>query len=197
MTAKVRYLIVGVTLAAMLGFVYMAVPALAGDGKDIPATVRKIADQIKLKDDAGAKKTATAAAKNIEELSDLMHMFRPRNKGGLGIGEKAMANPTKDGLEVYLRDLARDVPATIAKQSEALETSGYWIAAMAELGHAKAPAKNMGKKTIKAWNDGMTDMRAAGIAFAKAATTKGAQEIKTAAAKVNATCNNCHSIFKD
>ncbi|MSQ94401.1 MAG: hypothetical protein EXR98_07575 [Gemmataceae bacterium] len=197
MTAKIRYLIVGTTLVAMLGLAYLSAPVLAGEGKDIPATVRKIAEMIKKKDDDGVKKTATAAAKNIEELPDLMHMFRPRNKGGLGIGEKPMANPTKDGLEVYLRDLARDVPATIAKQSEALETSGYWIAAMAELGHAKAPTKNMGKKTIKAWTDGMTDMRAAGIAFAKAATTKGAQEIKTAAAKVNATCNNCHSVFKD
>jgi cytochrome c556 len=40
-------------------------------------------------------------------------------------------------------------------------------------------------------------MREAGIAFAKAAQSKGAQEIKTAAGKVNATCNNCHSVFKE
>jgi hypothetical protein len=197
MTAKVRYLIVGITLAAMLGFVYLAAPALAGDGKDIPATVRKIADLIKKKDNDGAQKTAAKAAKNIEELSDLMHMFRPRNKGGLGVGEKAMPNPTKDGIEVYLRDLARDVPATIAKQSESLEATGFWIASMGELSLAKAPTKDQGKKTKKAWNTYSNDMREAGIAFAKAAGTKGSQEIKTAAAKVNASCNNCHSIFKE
>lgn len=197
MTAKLRYSIAGITLMALLGLVYVSVPAFGQDGKDIPATVKKIAELIKKKDDDGAKKMATGAAKNIEELGDLMHMFRPRNKGGLGVGEKALPNPTKDGIEVYLRDLARDVPATIAKQAEALETTGYWIAAMAELSHAKAPTKDVGKKTKKAWNTYSADMREAGLAFAKAATGKGAQEIKTAAAKVNASCNNCHSIFKD
>ncbi len=197
MAAKVRYLMVGITSVAVLGLAYLSVAAAAQEGKDIPATVKKIAELIKKKDDAGAAKVAAAAGKNIEELSDLMHMFRPRNKGGLGVGDKAMANPTKDGIEVYLRDLARDVPATVAKQAEALETTGYWIAAMADLSHAKAPTKDQGKKTKKAWNTYSADMREAGIAFAKAATGKGAQEIKTAAAKVNASCNNCHSIFKD
>jgi cytochrome c556 len=198
MTAKLRLFIVAVVLAGVAGLLFTAGPTQAqGEGKDVPATVRKIADMIKAKNHDGAAKTAAAAAKNIEELPDLMSMFRPRNKGGLGIGEKAMANPSKDGIEVFLRDLARDVPGNVAKQAEALETTGFWIAAMGELSIAKAPAKDQGKKTKKAWIGWSTDMREAGIAFAKAAQSKGAQEIKTAAGKVNATCNNCHSVFKE
>lgn len=197
MTTQVRLLIAGVTLAGLLGLVYVSGPVHAAQDGDVPATIKKIGAMIQKGDDAGAKKAAAAAGKKIEELGDLMHMFRPRNKGGLGVGEKAGANPAKDGIEVMLRDLARDVPGGVAKQADALEITGYWIAALGEVSHAKAPTKDAGKKTKKAWQGWSDDMRAAGIAFAKAAKGKGAQEIKTAAAKVNASCNNCHSVFKE
>ncbi|MBI2805570.1 MAG: hypothetical protein HYX68_11385 [Planctomycetes bacterium] len=196
MNIKLRFMLAGVAFMAALGFTYASLP-IAAAGDKVGAAVKKIGVLIKKGDNAGASKDASAAAKNIEELADLMHMFRPRSKGGLGVGEKPLPNKAKDGIEVMLRDLARDVPSNIGKQAEALEITGYWIAAMADLTHAKAPKKNLGKKTIKAWNDYTTDMRVAGLAFAKAAAGKGGQEIKTAAAKVNASCNNCHSIFKE
>jgi hypothetical protein len=154
---------------------------------------------IKKGDDAAAKKMAAALAKGIgeDELGDLMHMFKPRIKGGLGVGEVKGPNPAKDGIEVMIRDYARDVPGNVGKQAANLETTGYWIAALAQVTHAKAPKRDIGKKTIKAWNEYSSDMHKAGIAFAKAAAGKGAQEIKTAASKVYSSCNNCHSVFKD
>jgi hypothetical protein len=126
-----------------------------------------------------------------------MHLYKPRNKMGLGVGMTPGANPAKDGIEVTLRDLARDVPANVGKQADALEMTGYWIAAVAEVAAAKMPEKDQGKKTKKAWAGWSKDMRDAGIEFSKAAAAKGGQQIKTAAAKVNATCNSCHSVFKD
>jgi hypothetical protein len=115
----------------------------------------------------------------------------------MGVGEKAGTNPAKDCIETTLRDLARDVPAGVAKQAEALETTGYWIAALGEMSIAKGWPKDQGKKTKKAWTAYSEEMREAGIEFAKAAAAKGGQEIKKAAGKVNSACNNCHSIFKD
>jgi len=200
MIAKLRLYIAGAVLAAVVGLVFLSGPTqAAGDGKDIPATVKKIGEMFKKKDAKGAATHAAASIKNIEELSELMKMFKTRNKEGLGIGEKALTNPSKDGIEVYLRDLARDVPANVAKQADALELTGYWIAAMGELSIAQEGKGKVGgsKKTKKAWVGWSADMRDAGLAFAKAAQSKGGQEIKTAASKVNATCNNCHSVFKE
>ena len=116
----------------------------------------------------------------------------------MGIGPKTFGtNKAKDGIEIMLRDLARDVPSNIAKLADALETTGYYIAAISELSAAKGWAKDSGKKTKKAWNEYSEEMTNLGIAFAKAANGKGAQQIKTAAAKLNENCNRCHSIFKE
>jgi cytochrome c556 len=198
MSAKFRVMFVVMTLVAVLGLIYLSTPSYAGGEVDIKATVKQIAEAIKKGDHDGAKKIAATSAKKIDEIHDVMHLFKTRKQKGLGVGEKAGANPAKDGIEVALRDLARDVPAGVAKQADALETTGYWIAALAELSIAKgSPVPEKGKKTKKAWNGWSEDMREAGIAFAKASAGKGGQEIKTAAAKLNASCNNCHSVFKE
>jgi hypothetical protein len=165
------------------------------------ATVKKIADTIKSGDSAGAKAAAKAAVKGLDDLEPIMHMFKPRKKdgkGGIGWGTEPGANPAKDGLEVRIRDLARDVPAGFAKEKSAAEVSGYWVAAIAELTIAKGWAeKDTGKKTKKAFNDMSVEMRDAAVAFAKAAASGGGQEVKTAADKLNNVCSRCHSIFKD
>jgi hypothetical protein len=200
MTTKVRLGIAGIALAAGFASIYLSSPSYAGGDKDLKTVVRKIADAIKKGDKEGAKKLAAAAVKNknlVDEITDVMHMFRPRKKGGMGIGEKAGSNPVKDGIEITLRDLGRDVPGNVGKQAEALETTGYWIAAISELSTAKGWPKDQGKKTKKSWNEYSEEMSKLGVSFAKAAAGKGAGEIKTAAAKLNENCNRCHSIFKE
>ena len=192
MATKIRLWVACATLVAVLGFVAFTGTSDAGDAKAIRGAVAKIGEQIQKGDDAGAKKAAAATAKSAAEVGDVMHMFRPRSKGGMGFGEKAGSNPAKDGIEVALRDIARD-GANFAKQGDGIATTGYWIAALADVTGAMAPAKDQGKKTKKAWNQYSDDMRVAGLEFAKA---KG-DGVKKAAAKVNASCNNCHSIFKE
>jgi hypothetical protein len=199
MTTKVRMCVAGIMLAAVFSLISMSGPSFGQGKKDVDVAVKEMADELKKGDKAKAKKLADDAAKNLDEISDMMHLFRPRNKGGLGVGPIPLANPAKDGIEVMIRDLARDVPGGIAKQAAGLEAMGYYIAAMGELANAavgKAPTGG-GKKTKKAWTEMSEDMRVLGVAFAKASAAKGAQEIKTAAAKVNANCNKCHSIFKE
>jgi cytochrome c556 len=39
-------------------------------------------------------------------------------------------------------------------------------------------------------------MEEGALELAKAAQAKGAQDVKTAAAKVNAACNNCHAVYR-
>ena len=161
------------------------------------ASIKKIAAALKKGDKTEAKKLAAAAAKKVDDIEALMHMFKPRSKGGLGIGDKAGGNPAKDGIEVTLRDLGRDAPANVGKQAEALEATGYNIAAIAEIALAKGWGKNEGKKTKVTWNEYSEELGKLGFAFSKAAAGKGAQEIKTAASKLNENCNRCHSVFKE
>ena len=128
----------------MITLVCLSGPSYATGEKDLKVTVKKIADAIKKGDAAGAKKLATAAVKDkdlVDEMSDIMHMFRPRNKGGMGVGEKAGTNPAKDGLEIALRDLGRDVPASVAKQAEALKATQDQVAASESKGHGKRLAQ--------------------------------------------------------
>ncbi len=192
MTTKIRLWFACATLVAVLGYVSFAGTSNAGDAKDIKGSIAKIAELIQKGDDAGAKKSAAALAKGTEEIGDIMHMFRPRSKGGMGFGKTAGTNPAKDGLEAALRDIQRE-GANFAKQGDAIVISGQWIAALADATAAKGPTKDQGKKTKKAWEQYSNEMRAAGLEFAKA---KGV-DAKAAAAKVNASCNNCHSIFKE
>ncbi len=193
MATKIRLWIACATIVAVVGFVTFASTSNAGDAKDMKGSIAKIGEMIQKGDDAGAKKTAAALAKGADELGDIMHMFRPRNKGGMGFGKVAVgANPAKDGLEVALRDIARE-GANFAKQGDAIVVSGHWIAALADVINAKGFDKYTAKKTKKSWEQYSNEMRVAGLDFAKA---KGV-DAKAAAAKVNASCNNCHSIFKD
>src|SRR5687767_13005614 len=108
MATKVRIWIAGITLVMVLSLISLSGQTEAAQGeKDLKVVVQKIGDAIKKGDRETAKKIAAAAVKNkdlVEEMSDIMHMFRPRNKGGMGIGNIALANPAKDGIEVKLRD---------------------------------------------------------------------------------------------
>lgn len=198
MTTRVRVWIAGVTIVAMAALISMSGRSYAGGEKDLKAAVTKIAALIKKGDNEGAKKLAAASAKHIEDMADLMHMFRPRNKGGMGAGPTPLTNPALDGIEVKLRELGRDAPpASVAKQAASLEEMGYYLAALGELSIAKGWPTDKGKKSKKAWGEFSEKMREAGVTFAKAAAAKGGQEIGKAAAKANANCTNCHNIFKD
>ena len=196
MTAKVRWCVLGVSLVAVLGLVCRSESFFA-EGKDLEGTVKKIAASLAKGDAAGAKTSAEKVAKGIEDTSDLMHLFKPRNKGGLGWGSTTGKNPAEDGLEKKILAFAKAVPAAAASDVANNVEAANWIAAMAEVTLAKAPTKNAsGGKTIKAWTDSATEMRAAAQELAKAAAGKNAAQIKAASEKVSSSCNSCHSKFK-
>ena len=119
-----------------------------------------------------------------------------RNAGNLSGGARngALVHFTKT-LAVQL---GRDgiTPATLKKESAALEEMGHVISAIGEVARQFPPKMDKGKKTKKDWITWTDDMRAAGIKFAEASKAKGAQDVKTAAAKLNSSCNNCHSMFR-
>jgi hypothetical protein len=196
MTTKVRLAIASVMLAATLALASSATSG--GPEKAVGAAVEKIGDAIKKGDADATKKLAAKASgmKEIEDNADLMHLFKPRNKGGMGWGSKAGANPATDGLEKRVQEYAKNVKANEATDPNN-EEAGRWIAAMAEMIKLRVPAKDMaGGKTKKAWSEFADATREAADGFTKAAAGKNAATIKGAADKLNTTCLNCHSKFK-
>jgi hypothetical protein len=183
-----------VCIAAMLitfGVVLAQPPAGAQD--DVIA----IADALKKGNADDAKKLAAAAAQKLTN-AQLMHLYKPRNKGGMGYSSTAGKNPATDGLEKKIQEFAKGVPQNLVAQVAANEEAALWMAALAEITLAKAPAKNGPQgKTIKAWTDWSNDLRKASTDFAKAAAAKDAKDMSKHAAKMYSTCVACHSKFKD
>lgn len=197
MKSAVRLWAAGATFAAVCGLVFESGPSLANEGdKEIDATVKKVAGEIKRGNAAGAKAMAEAAAKKID-TADLMHLFRPRNKGGLGWGGKPGTDPAYDGLEKKIQKFSGAIPPDVVAQKENNEEAAAWLQALAALTLAKVPAKDEADgKTQKAWIGWSEEMRDAAADFSKAASAKNAAAMQKAASKVRGSCLSCHSKFK-
>jgi hypothetical protein len=184
-------------MSAVLGLVLVLGRAgFAGDEKDLAPGVRKIAELLEKGDKAGAAKEAKDLAK--ADLDDIMHMFKPRKKKGIGVG-KTPGAVIPDGIEQQLLKLGRDEPSqgSLNKEAAALEDMGYVTAAIMEISHAKPPEKNEGKRTIKDWLMFSQEARDAALAFAADAKSKSSAAVHKGAEKVNNACNACHMVFRD
>jgi hypothetical protein len=185
-------------VAAILGLASMVVDrSRGGEEKALAAKILKIADLLEQGNAAAAKSAAQALAKNTE-LEDVMHLFRPRNKKGIGVGEKA-GSITPDGIEQQLLALGRDEPskAMVTKGAKALQRMGFAAAAIGAFASAKPPEKDMGEKKVSKWLQWSADMQAAAIAFAGSVKTNSPSAVHKAAMKLNDSCNNCHTVFRE
>jgi hypothetical protein len=185
--------VAGTAILAVGGWVLVSGDGSAAQDAALKDGVLKIAGAVKAGDGAGADKQAAALAKKVEDLGDLMDLFKPRDKGGIGVGSKAGV-VVPDGIEKKLISMERDAPSgsTLKKEAEALEEMGYVIAAMAKTTKNKPVAK---AKT-KEWNGWCDDMAASGVKLSAAAKSQTAADLKTLARKINASCNACHSTYR-
>jgi hypothetical protein len=196
MKTHARVLAAGAVLALGIGILATA-DLSAADDKDARDVVRQIADMIEKKNDAGAKKLAEQAAKDLE-LHDAMSVFALKSKKGFGFGSKPGA-ATPDGIEAQLIGLSRK--AKMQKEVDAiaadLARAGYVAAAVAEIALKNVPDKDEGMKKKADWVKWTQDMRTAGVKLAEAGKAKNANDVKTAATALNSSCNNCHGVIRD
>jgi hypothetical protein len=199
--ARARIWLCGLSIAALGGLLFQAGPSGAGDDKTIKTELTKIAKALEKGNKDEAARLAQALVKKLdpdEGLHDVMHNFKPRSKKGWGVGSKAGV-ATPDGMELKLLALGRDAPSgpTLKREREALEEMSYVIAAIGEVAYHYPPKKDAGKKTKKEWLNLSREMRDSSLNLAAAVKSQGGGEVKTAAAKLNNSCNNCHTIFKE
>jgi hypothetical protein len=134
---------------------------------------------------------------NKADLGDVMQAFKPRAKGGLGVG------PTPDtikpdGIELKFIALGKmkAIPAA------ALGKEGPDIAKAADVTKAIAGvtllyAEKEGKKAPTKWKQFAEDMQKAAGDLSAAAKKGDPAAVKTAIGKLNASCNDCHADFRD
>jgi len=189
---KLHVWMTAAVLTAVLALAYAANPGAAGDGAEAKDVVAKIAAAIKAGDKDGARKMAEGYAKKAETVEDAMDLFKKKDKGGIGFGP---GTPKElDGIEVKIREVARDAPKNFAKDAANFEALGYNAAAIGLIADVMTPKKNSGKKTVKGWTTSVTDMQAAAVELAKA---KGAADVKSAATKLNNACIACHAEWRN
>lgn len=184
----------GSAMVVMAGWVYLAGSSHAADEADPKAGVLKIAAAIQKGDLAGADAQAKALAKKVEELGDVMDVFKKRDKGGVGVGlKKGVAIP--DGIELMIAKMGRDAPSPseAKKGAEAFEHMGTVIAAVAKITKSKPPAKVKGND----WNNRCDQLFASGLKLSAAAKDHAAADLKTIAHKIKDTCDACHSKYKN
>ena len=178
--------------AALVAMSFLLGQAVAGGAKG--DGVKKIVELIKKGDNAGAKKAAQEYAKANTDLDDLMHLMKPAAKGGIEV----LGNKT--GIEQTLIKVARDVPsaADMTKNAAVYAEMGHYATAIALVTEASAKSQKFGgKKTEKEWNELSKAMHEGGIKLGEAGKAKSGADVKTAASKINGSCNSCHTTFRN
>ena len=167
MSTKIRLCLTAVILVATFALVYTSGASSAQGPKDLQETVKSIADELKKGNAVVARNQAVVAAKGIEDVDDLMYLYKSMNL------TKRLKNPNVNNAQEI----------------------GNLTAALAELTLAMPPAKDGANgKTKKAWAEFSEQTRAAGLQLAKA---NNANAVAAAAVTIHKTCNACHSKFKD
>ena len=184
-----------------LGACFLPSRVASTSDKDPRPAIQKLADAIKNNDDAKTKELAEELAKS-NELLEVMNTLEKRDPAGkkmaFGVGDKPGAI-LPDGIEDKIQNMSRrpQPQKLIDKESADLTQMAYRVAAIAEVAKIKVPEKEEGMKKKKDWIEWSEAMRKSAAELAEAAKGKDPAAIKTAAAKLNSSCNNCHGVFRD
>jgi cytochrome c556 len=180
-----------VALALGLGFL-VATDTIFADEKD---DVAKLAEAM-AKGNAPAKKAIDDLVK--ADLEDVMKSFKLRKDKGIGVGEKPGVI-TPDGIEAKFVNIGKKQmsPKEINDQGEALIKAAHATTVIGKVALAKAPGKKVGAKDPKDWKQWSEDMIKSSDDLAKALKAKNPKGVLDAVKNVNASCNNCHGVFRD
>jgi hypothetical protein len=183
----------GFGLAMSIGML-TAASGLTADDDEQKATKEAQVALIKLMDTmnngGAAKDQAEAIHKKFDDLKPVMNVFKPRAKGGLGVGP-----PSKgDGIELKIISLGKKVLAKgeASKQKDDLIKVAMVSKAVAEVADLYPP-----KKDVDKWKKYDEEMRKGADELIQTAKSGDPKSIKNAANNLNASCTNCHSDFRD
>jgi len=143
---------------------------------------------------ADAMKVAKA-----HKLEHTMRGFKPKAKGGIGIGTGLTKAGHKDSVELLIIDYAKKAPTAkeVTDYNADLVKAAQITHAISQTTLFQGPERAVGKKTPARWKELTEDMRKASADFLAAAKAKDAAKVGETAQKLNTSCTECHSIFRD
>lgn len=154
--------------------------------------------------DGGAKEDdvakQAAAIGKMHEIGPVMNQFKPREKGGLGIGDKPDAI-LPDAIELKFIALGNpkkmiskgDLTAQQADLVKAAEVS----LAISHVAPSYAAGEGRKGAEVKEWNKDCEDMRKGSQTLIDAIKTGEPKKVQDAANRLNGSCNACHTAFRD
>jgi len=201
MTRYVSGLVLGVALTLTLAL--SAVVALDKDKEDDKDTLEaraEVLDVLKAveggKDDKELADKAEAIKKKDLELNNLMRVYKLKEKGGLGYGEKP---DDKSGMEAKIIDLQRTprgpAAGVLKKEKNDLIKLAQLNIAMAEIAkpHFSKPMEGKTKKDWDAWLDAQ---KAAAKELIEAVKKEDGKAVSKAAKDMLNSCTECHAGFR-
>mgnify|MGYP002778041848 CR=1 FL=1 len=185
-------LIVGLSL---LAYATPYVVSQDNKAKPIQKDLLEIAADLEAGKDVAAK--VKAFRKKHTDLDEVMHAYKPRGRGGVGVDSKA--NDKTDGLELKFNALAKRAlaPAALKKEKELLIKAAYVNLAMAKITLEYPPERPKNGKGAKEWTKLTQEMEKGTKEMIEALKKDDPAALKKAVTEVNNACNTCHSEFRD
>jgi hypothetical protein len=188
-------------VAALLAAGIWVLATAAGRGQQDDKEVKEAKDAVTklvnaMRQGGNAGPQAAEVAKKVE-IENLMIVFKPRNKGGFGIGPKPNTI-TPDGIEQKIINMAklRLKQDRVAKQKEPLIEMTERVQAVAEITQHYMPPKKAGAIPAD-WKKFTQQMKKSAQDLGNALKGGDPMKIKAAATELNANCSECHSVFRD
>jgi cytochrome c556 len=189
----------GITFAAvLLALGLWSMTAYSADDDDDKQAIKDAQKEvIKLMDSMNGNKgnvkaQAAAIHKKFSELKHVMWVYKPRNKGGIGMGPKG------DSIELEVAKIGNPrakekfTPAKLAALKDDLIKAGELSKAIAEITDLYVP-----KKMPDKWKGYTKEMRKGADELIDAVKGGKVPDVKKAANNLAASCTNCHSDFRN
>ena len=144
-------------------------------------------------------KEAAALAKH-HKIEATMKLFKPKSRGGIGIGELVNAGH-KDSIELLIRDYTIKPPkkGEVALYADDLIKVGRISLAIAEMTPhyiPLTPSSAEGRRRIVTrWKKSSGEMKKASADLIEAANAKDEKAVAIAAKNLHNSCAECHSLF--
>jgi hypothetical protein len=180
--------------ALTLGLCLLAgVSGLAADDDDKKAAAEARQAVVDLANGKGNPK----AIADKYEIEDVMRVFKPRDKRGLGVGPKPGAI-TPDGIEAKWINMGKGKGPSkveLTRDLAALVQAAQVTRAVGEINEHYA--SKSGQKDPKKYKQLNEDMIKCSKELIDAFKTADPKIVKTAVNKLNQSCNECHTMFRD
>jgi hypothetical protein len=197
MTKYVIGLAVGVALTLALSAVGVARDKDKAEDEDTLGARKDVLDVLKDVEAGKGDKDLAAKAESIKkkdvELNYLMKVYKTKEKGGIGYGDKPKA---ESGLEAKIiamqKDFSKDM---LKKEKDDLIKLARVNIAMSEIAKPHFP-KAMDGKTKKDWDRWLDEQKAAAKELIEAVKKEDVTGASKAVKEMLNSCTECHAVFR-